>query len=198
MTISRHSVLLCAAVALFLGTSSFVFSTTTQAEELPESGDGTLLCRGKYAYRGNPPDLSRLLHHTIWSFRNFNDTESIIIERIRLYDATGALRFDSDTDGGLPPDRNGNLLPGNVLGPHQSLQFSSDTLVLSNDPTADIPADTFFPILIDQSKNPVQFVVNWSALEENLALDGSIVRRRLNSDGTESGRSSRFCRHLPI
>ena len=194
---SWYPVFLGAVVALFVGTLALVFSATIQAEELPKSSDGTVLCAGKYEYRENPPNLGRPRHTTIWNFRNFNDVDSIIIERIRLYDATGALRFDSDTDGGLPPDRNGNLLPGNVLGPHQSVQFTSDTLVLSNDPAASIPSETFFPILIDQTKNPVQFVLDWSAPRKNLALDGTTVRRRLNGDGTESGRANLICRRAP-
>jgi len=124
---------------------------------------GVVRCGGNNFLRLNGTEIQ----FTAWVLRNFNSGDSITIDRMRVWDADGDVRFDS-ANGGLPPTENGILGPTNsVLGPNQTAQFNSDDII---------------PFLQDQTQRPIQLEIQWSAARRVLALDAvnnRVVRTRV-------------------
>ncbi|MDH3596603.1 MAG: hypothetical protein OEM93_17310 [Rhodospirillales bacterium] len=177
----RKTIALTSIALAAFGALALVLVTSAQAQQLPKARNGTLFCGGSYNFEGN--DLSKPVNMVTWNLRNYNGNRTILIDRIRLYDATGAVLFDSDTDG-LPADRR-DILGGpdnNQLGPYQTVQFRSDDLV-----------DGTFPF-VPGSRRPIQFVVDWSADRRAIVLDGSQIRRVFDASFNELSRHQYDCR----
>lgn len=128
--------------------------------EVIEARQGTLLCGGNY---------TRLTQTASWNVRNFNDDQSIFVDRVRFIDARGTLIYDSITNpAGIPLTNNG-LLGGidNELEPNQTTQFRSEQLVDAG----------LLPNLGGQDRRPIQVIIDWSSPSRVIGLDGSMVRR---------------------
>ena len=79
------------------------------------STSGTLYCAGFHS--NTTPGR--------FIFRNFDETGSIVIDGIRVYEGDGTVLYDSATSG-LPVGVDGRLGPANnVLGSHQTEAFDS-------------------------------------------------------------------------
>ena len=79
------------------------------------SGNGTLYCSG---FHSNTTPVRYI-------FRNFDETGSIVIDSIRVYEGDGTVLYDSAISG-LPVGVDGRLGPANnVLSSHQSEAFDS-------------------------------------------------------------------------
>lgn len=100
------------------------------------------------------------MHFTSYVSRNVDSTTPIVINRMRFFDATGAVLLDS-AYGPLPPAENGVLGPtNNTLNPNQSAQYDSFDLL----------------DFLTQVNRPGQFEIEWSAAKAALTLDVVSVR----------------------
>jgi hypothetical protein len=177
--------ILCVLVAVF------GFSTVSALADTDDSArSGRLGCGGTFTAQ------SQL---SIWDIRNFSDTLPISINRMRIYDATGAMIFDSATSG-LPVSLNGVLGSGdNQLEPNQTVTYNTDSMQQQG-------------ILVPGIPVPLQLLIDWSATERVAHLAGSLTRisHSLNSvfnpatgttsqvRGQELGRAIIGCRNLPV
>jgi hypothetical protein len=126
------------------------------------------------------------MHFTSYVLRNFDSTTPIVINRMRFFDASGAVLLDT-ADGSLPAAANGVLGPtNNTLDPDQSAQYDSLDLL---DP-------------LTQSNRPGQFEIEWSAAKSVLTLDVVSVRVSRARDASsgamleERGRHAVECRTI--
>ena len=166
---------LYAFIAVMLMASIVEQVEAARSEADARGRTGVVRCGGNNFLRLSGTEV----HTTTWSLRNLNETESIIIDRFRIFNARGVVLFDS-LGGSLPSSNNGVLGPSNnMLNPNQSAHFSSDGI---------IP----FLALTDRG---VSLEVNWSAARPALSLDVvqvRIVRERDPSTGAERAERSRF------
>jgi hypothetical protein len=146
---------------------------------------GTTACGGNHFNRvaGNEGQRSSYI------LRNYNDSDSIKIERIRMVDATGAVLFDSAVSG-MPTFFNGVLGAGDdSLEPHQTAQLRSQDVLSAP---------------LGSSQRPIQTLVDWTAEKKVLLLDAVLVRVSRDRDivtgqlGDERGRHLLECRHVKI
>ena len=136
---------------------------------------------------------------SIWDIRNFSDTQPISINRMRIYNAMGAVIFDSATSG-LPVSLNGVLGAGdNQLEPSQTVTYNTDSMQQQG-------------ILMPGIPVPLQLVIDWSATERVAHLAGSLTRISFSLNnvfnpttgttsqvrGQELGRAIIGCRNLPV
>ena len=152
------------------------------AEGAATARQGVVMCGGSNHLRLSGTEE----HATRYVLRNFDSTNPIIIERMRFFDASGAILFDSDVLGLLPESFNRILGPANkTLGPDQSAHFQSENIL---------------PFLLPD-KRPIQLEIEWSSGRAALTLDVSFTRvtRRRDLAGNvfeERGRSDRDCRSI--
>lgn len=153
--------------ALLLALSVTADSTGAPGQEY------TLACGGNYSS----------IQSSNWTFRNFNESASITITRMRFFDAQGTTIFDS-LGSGLPATSNGVLGPENsVLGPHQSAQFVGDALVADG---------TLTPL--SAAQRPIMLVVNAAARGAVQPLAGTLTRiTRSAETGAEIARTASAC-----
>lgn len=157
--LALSGVLLCGGLANAAGFS----------EALKVRG-GTLACGGSHFARLGGTEL----HRATYVLRNLGDDGVVFIDRVRLFDANGYVRFDFPTDP----------FPVSVkteLGPYQSTQIF----------TTDMLTDELSP-----SDRPVQLHVDWSYSPDarGIALHGSTVRTIRESDtGVERSRADSEC-----
>ena len=168
------SLSLIIATSLFIGISAHVYGSPGGMPVTTESG--ILLCGGN-----NGGAL-----RTIWTLRNFDNKNSINIDRIRIYGANGTAIVDVPWSE-VPPSNNFNPLPtpdyAAVIGPNQTFLFASDKLEME------------FPALASVSaleNRPLQFLVVWSAGKKTLDLDGVTIIEKNLSTGT--ARTANKCR----
>ncbi len=165
-----------------------VFSLGIAGAAQAERTDGETTARQGVVRCGATNHLRRSdteVHFTNLNLRNFG-AAPITIERLRFFDATGAVLFDT-AGGGLPPAENGVLGPANnTLSPNQTAQFS----------TLDI-----LPFLPNEQR-PIQAEIQWSATQAVLTLGVSatrLVRQRNVSTGgvlDERARDANPCRSI--
>ena len=152
MTCKKISAALAAACV-------FAISTVVQAD----SGDslareGSVGCGGSHFLRLGNTELQT----SFYNLRNFNDDIALRIDRIRFYNATGALVQDFVAPN-LPPFLNDVLGPGNnLLQPHQTAQLSA----------LDIFGTNFFA----NDERPLQLIVDWSAERRVMPLQVALNR----------------------
>ncbi len=141
---------------------SFVGATPADAKEKEKARQGFVRCEGN-----NFLSLSNTQEQTTnLGLRNFDGMRPITITGLRIYNALGALIYDSAVSG-LPAFNNGILGPGNnTLSPYQSSILSFDA---------------FLPYLA-QSDRPIQIFVTWSSPVPVLPLgvNSTIVVRERN------------------
>ena len=115
-----------------------------------------------------------------WVFRNYDAEHAIRIDRIRIYDNGGYLLYEAN-----PPLSSSNGVdPAHVM-PHGTISFHSSQLIGDTHPQPD---------------NPIQFILDWSAVEELnvISLDGFVVRINRNPDGSTAAMFSFDCRTSDI
>lgn len=101
------------------------------------------------------------IHTATYDLRNFDSANPIVIDRLRIFDATGAVLRDS-ANSALPPSDNGILGPANnTLNPNQTATYSTANLVPFQGPTT----------------HALQMEIEWSARRgAALSLDVITVR----------------------
>ena len=163
----------------FLLGSTPTYLYAAPADKDAEATSATLLCGGAHQQAGASGPITK---SSSWSFRNYNDSASIQIDRIRIYDRDGVKLHDA-----MPPaaSSSNGVDPSNV-GPHSTIAFGSK--ILHN------------PIPRLNLKNPLQFVLDWSSVSGNkvLTLDGYVVRRDGTIDGTPLGIFTFDCRTINV
>ena len=128
------------------------------------------------------------MHLTSYVLRNFDSTTPIVINRMRFFDATGAVILDT-ANGPLPPAANDVLGPtNNTLHPNRSAQYDTIDLL---EPLAPL-------------NRPGQLEIEWSAAKAVLTLDVVSVRVSRGFDATsqamreERGRHAVECRTIVV
>lgn len=174
---------LCAVLTLAVGFLAMASVTDTWAEGVQRARAGAISCGGNYAVNSS----GVVTQTAIWTLRNRNDATALTITHLRIFDALGAVIYDS-SDSGLPDSTNGVLSPNNsVLGPHQSTQFSTDQL---------LNAGALTPL--PRTRRPIEFVVDWSANRPvAIPLTGGLTRiSRSGTTGEELSRTGFSCHNL--
>ena len=173
-------VLLAASSASFAG----------HADDTTRAFRGTMACGANHFRRLNGTERQ----FSAWAFRNFDDRQTIFVDRIRIYDATGQLRADY-AGTALPTFSLGDLGgTDNALEPYQSATLLS----------SDMFGDHNFP----HAERPLQMIVDWSASGRVLLLSLShnrLVRDRIKDPvsgavtlGDERSRGINSCRHIRV
>jgi hypothetical protein len=163
-------------------------SLSVMADDLFTTRSGRIGCGGTFTATSQ---------QSTWDIRNFSDTTTLTIDRMRFYDALGGLRFDS-ANSGLPVSLNGVLGVGdNKLEPNQTVTYNSDSLQQQG-------------ILVLGMPVPFQFVIDWSAPVKTAPLAGSLTRISYSVNNiidpntgnqvrrAELGRAIVLCRDLPV
>lgn len=105
----------------------------------------TVGCGGQvatYIINGNDVDF-----HTTYTLKNFNDTQTIVIDRIVVYDADGKVCCDYPNTDSFPPPFKSLLYPHQATAIYtQDMKFCSKSI---------IPG----PIV---SRGGIQTIINWS------------------------------------
>ena len=153
MKTCRYFALHLPIIALLLGGAP-AYLYAAPADRGLESTSATLLCGGhsRVEVDGTATTQSN------WVFRNYDDTGSIQIDRIRIYDRDGASLYDA-----MPPTASSNGVDPSNVGPHSTIAFHSGSLLGATYP---------------RPNNPLQFVLDWSSATQKrvLTLDGFVVR----------------------
>ena len=167
------------------------FSTLSAMADEDSARYGRIGCGGTFTSQSQ---------QSTWDIRNFSDTLPITIDRMRIYDAMGGLRFDSQSSGGLPTSLNGVLGVGDrSLEPNQTVTYNTDSLQQQGILVLGIPV-------------PLQLVIDWSATDKVANLAGSLTRISYSISniydsntgtynqvrGPELGRAIVVCRNLPV
>ena len=182
----RRSTCVLATVIAIFGFSSAL----AMADNIEGARNGRIGCGGT---------LTAQSQLSIWDIRNFSDTTAIRIDRMRIFDALGAVRFDSRSSG-LPVSLNGVLGAGDdLLEPSQTVTYNTDSFQQQGIVVVGMPV-------------PFQFVIDWSASEKVAPLAGSLTRishslsnvfdpntgTTTSLRGPELGRAIIACRDLPV
>ncbi len=169
------------AAMLWLGVAGTVQAENSEGELTAR--EGVVRCGATNHLRQGGTEI----HTTNLNLRNFGDAP-ITIQRLRFFDATGAVLFDT-AGGALPPASNGVLGPANnVLNPNQTAQFDTDSLL---------------PFLPNEAR-PLQAEVQWSAADPVLTLGVTATRlARQRDPGTgqmlaERARDANACRNISL
>ena len=171
-------VLLAATLALGFAEAA----QASRSEGAATGRNGVIRCGGNNFLRLGGTEV----HTASYVLRNFDATTPIVIERIRVWNANGAVLFDS-ANSGLPAFENGVLGPGsNALQPNQTAQLNTEDVVAFQ----------------AQSERPLQMEVQWSAAKAALSLDAVTVRTSRRRDPAtgqvfeERGRHAIDCRSI--
>jgi hypothetical protein len=128
---------LCLAIAPLLAIAS-------PTEQGARAYGGTIVCGGNHFTRLDGTEI----HTTSYAWRNYDPSISIRINRVRIYDATGAILKDYGP-GSLPTSFNGVMPFGdNTLEPFQSALYRTSELLDA-------------PLTLD--KRPIQVHIDWAA-----------------------------------
>ena len=165
----------------FLLGSTPTYLYAAPADKDAEATSATLLCGGASRVENVGTEIDPILVTTkssSWSFRNYNDSASIQIDRIRIYDRDGVSLYDMMP----PPACKVGDDPTNVK-PHSTITFGPNCLLGTTNP-----------------RTPLQFVLDWSSVSGNkvLTLDGYVVRRDGTIDGTPLGIFTFDCRTVNV
>lgn len=129
------------------------------AQELERSRDGTVACGGIHAFRLGGNEVT----FTAYNFRNFNESTTITIDSITIYDGDGTVLRSMPASDPFPPGFN------NILSPRQTAVLTTFHM-FGNDPTA-APSTSAF-----------QTIVRWSASARGLALFAHMARQDRGRD----------------
>jgi hypothetical protein len=162
---------------------SFMGGTTANAAD--RASQGLVRCGGNNFLRASNTEV----HQTNYTLRNFDPAQPIVINGLRVFNATGAIIYDSAVSG-LPPALNGLIGPANnTLNPHQS------TVILTS--------SNFLPFLAPTDR-PIQLLLAWSSASPAVPLDVRaifIVRERdpaTGDEGAERARNGGKCESILV
>jgi len=142
-----------------LAVSLWIASPPAFAQELERGRGGTLACGGTHGFQLGGNEIT----FTNYNFRNFNESTTITIDSITIYDADGTVLRNMPAADPFPPGFNNNLRP------HQSSTLSTFDIFGNAPGTA--PATTAF-----------QTIVQWSASARGLDLFAHMARQDLGRD----------------
>jgi hypothetical protein len=125
--------------------AAFIIRTVEQLQQGISRG-GVIGCPGQVSTSTVLGD--DILIHTSFVFRNFNDTKTINIDRMIIYDADGTARCDFPNIQSFPVSFKSSLLP------HQSTRLF----------TADISG-----CITPQAEGGIQTVITWSVASDEFA-----------------------------
>ena len=162
----------------FLLGSTPAYLYAAPADKDAEGASATLLCGGAHRVEDDGTGGTVLTKTSSWSFRNYNDSASIKIDRIRIYDGYGDLLHDA-----MPPTTSSNGIDPSNVEPHSTINFGSNSFFGATSP-----------------KRPFQFVLDWSSVsgDKVLTLDGYVIRRDGTPDGTPFGIFTFDCRTINV
>lgn len=121
---STHSNIFKLSLISLLATTP-LFVTASPTEQDDRAVSGTIVCGGNHADRLGGTEAQR----TSYVWRNYNDSLSININRLTIYDANGAVLVDHDATT-LPTAFNGVIGGGdNTLEPFQTALYRSADLL---------------------------------------------------------------------
>jgi len=167
-------------IAALLATTP-LFATASPADQDDRAFSGTIACGGSHFNRVGGTEAQR----TAYVLRNYNDSLSININRLAVYDATGAILADFN-GATLPIAFNGVFGGGdNSIEPFQTALYLSADLIGAPLPNA---------------LRPISVRIDWSADAKALIPEISYVRnaRRLDQSSREQARATSSCRSIVI
>lgn len=167
MTFIKHP----AFKILMLAASTLVFSISAHA--IATVGDIPIAVKGgTLACTGSQKNIADKTHYRLV---NFNDNATITIQRLRVYDPSGALRLDYPAVDALPANFK------TTIAPHQISVFQSEA--------------AFGNTLL----GPVQLIIDFKSDKAGYALHGLTSRILLDPDTSkESSRSDEGCSYLHL
>ena len=164
----------------FLLGSTPAYLYAAPADKDSKSAAATLLCFGAYKVQDDGTGTATTVQTRggSWSFKNYNDSSSIQIDRIRIFDRDGVSLLDE-----MPPTGSSNGVDPSNVGPHSTITFGAHPLLGETHPE---------PVL------PLQFILDWSSVSGKrvLTLDGTALRKFNRFDGTPEGLSIVDCRTI--
>jgi len=158
--------------------ASPLFATASPADQDDRAFSGTIACGGNHFDRRGGTEAQR----TAYILRNYNESLPVSINRLAIYDATGAII--ADFNGATLPVSFNNIIGGgdNTIEPFQTALYLSDNLI-----GAPLPSNL----------RPISVQIDWSADAKATIPEISSVRRaRLN--GVEQSRATSSCRSIVI
>jgi len=162
----------------FLLGSTPAYLYAAPADKDSKSAAATLLCFGAYKVQDDGTGTTVQTRGGSWSFKNYNDSSSIQIDRIRIFDRDGVSLLDE-----MPPTESTNNVDPSNVGPYSTITFGAHPLLGETHPE---------PVL------PLQFILDWSSVSGKrvLTLDGTALRKFNRLDGTSEGLSIVDCRTI--
>jgi len=132
------------------------------AQQLERGSEGSLGCIGNHRKRLNGTELS----FTSYTFRNFNQDKTLIIDEITIYDGLGT-PLSTLSAGDIILNNNGP-----VLGPNQTTSFTTKQVFGTS----------------NVQPRPLQVIVDWSSYDGKKALElwGNTARQDERLDGVDS------------
>ena len=211
----KSFILATAGVAILAWSGiTFLPTDSVNAKDDKPTSSGTIACGGFYMKDSSvlitdPFDPTYHPQRVRWIFHNLNAEEPIYIDRFRVYDWDGALKWDSaDTTGVyggyLPTDLNGligsssdpvNPVDNNALGPFQAAWYKSEVLRKFRDGGRVLP-DHDKHTAPNPNQAHIKILVDWHADTNVYPLAGRKTRISLMPGGTSWGRSSSECRDI--
>jgi len=111
-----------------LAVSLWIASPPAFAQELERGRGGTLACGGTHGFQLGGNEIT----FTNYNFRNFNESTTITIDSITIYDADGMVLRNMPAANPFPPGFN------NILRPHQTSTLGTFDIFGNAPATADI------------------------------------------------------------
>jgi len=180
MNFKMKSSLITAIFCCTASTALPVIAYAGDADRESFGVEGSVTCGGNHFNRVGGTETQR----SNYVLRNVSDEGLISLNRVRVYNAGGALIYDSNVNG-IPPFNN-NVLSNSdtILDPHQSAQLNIDAFI----PTQ------------GRDNRPLQAVFDWSAEQPTLTLEISHIRTVSELDpatgavGRQYARATTACR----
>ena len=153
---SMHSNIFKLGLISLLATTP-LFATASPTEQDDRAVSGTIVCGGNHADRLGGTEAQR----TSYVWRNYNDSLSININRLTIYDANGVVLVDHDATT-LPTAFNGVIGGGdNTLEPFQTALYRSADLLGAP---------------LTRNNRPITTRIEWSAESKALIPEMGWVR----------------------
>lgn len=164
-----------AAAACFTALS---FAQPVLAQDRSTVASGSFGCiSGTHRDRGDSGEMQSSRYHVV----NFDETGSIQIDRIRVYDAEGTLRCDYPGTDAFPDHAEFRQ----EIAPHQTSIFRSHDWADCSNGITDLA----------RNERPVQVIVDWSATDDEVVIPvvASILRSRDSETDEHVSRSDNLC-----
>ena len=176
----KFSAMLVITMGMTVGTLMPQLAQAGDADMGRRGVEGSVSCGGNHFNRNGGTETQR----STFVLRNLSDDGAILLKRVRVYNAGGAMIFDSSVSG-MPAFTN-NVLSNTdtTLDAHQSAQLNIADFI----PTQ------------GRDNRPLQTVFDWSAEEPTLSLDVTHIRSASDFDpatgavGKQYSRAHSACR----